>query len=95
MAVEVTSIVLQSLEGTQTQLNITGDLSLDPLLLVSVAPDSVVCFNVVLQVKSEASQSKLHRMAARPTWVKKEHANVCSEAICNPSQVRRNAILHW
>ncbi|XP_014022840.1 tectonic-1 isoform X1 [Salmo salar] len=50
VAVEVTSIVLQSLEGTQTQLNITGDLSLDPLLLVSVAPDSVVCFNVVLQV---------------------------------------------
>ncbi|XP_029549498.1 tectonic-1 isoform X2 [Salmo trutta] len=50
VAVEVTSIVLQSLEGTQTQLNITGDLSLDPLLLVSVAPDSEVCVNVVLQV---------------------------------------------
>nr|XP_029536648.1 tectonic-1 isoform X1 [Oncorhynchus nerka] len=50
VAVEVTSIVLQSLEGTQTQLNITGDLSLDPLLLNSVAPDSAVCINVVLQV---------------------------------------------
>ncbi|KAK6321184.1 hypothetical protein J4Q44_G00081600 [Coregonus suidteri] len=47
VAVEVTSIVLQSLEGTQTQLNLTGDLSLDPLLL---GPDSAVCINVVLQV---------------------------------------------
>lgn len=72
VAVEVTSIVLQSLEGTQTQLNITGDLSLDPLLLNSVAPDSAVCINVVLQVKSKASQSKLHRMAALPTCIKKE-----------------------
>uniref|UniRef100_A0A4W5PMV4 Tectonic family member 1 n=1 Tax=Hucho hucho TaxID=62062 RepID=A0A4W5PMV4_9TELE len=50
VAVEVTSIVLQSLEGTQTQLNITSDLSLDPLLLVPVASDSAVCINVVLQV---------------------------------------------
>ncbi|KAM9522843.1 tectonic-1-like [Salvelinus alpinus] len=50
VAVGVTSIVLLSLEGTQTQLNITGDLSLDPLLLDSVAPDSAVCINVVLQV---------------------------------------------
>ncbi|CAB1315214.1 unnamed protein product [Coregonus sp. 'balchen'] len=38
------------LSGTQTQLNLTGDLSLDPLLLVTMVPDSAVCINVVLQV---------------------------------------------
>ncbi|XP_010879660.2 tectonic-1 isoform X1 [Esox lucius] len=50
LSVEVVSVSLQSLEGTQTQLNLTGNPSMDPFLLAPEAPNSAVCNNVVLQV---------------------------------------------
>lgn len=43
--VEVASVVLQSVDGTQTELQISGGENLNPLLL-----NPTLCANVVLKV---------------------------------------------
>lgn len=48
--VEVDSVVLQSVDGTQTELQISGGENLTPILL-----NQVLCANVVLKVSQPAS----------------------------------------
>ncbi|XP_030623770.1 tectonic-1 [Chanos chanos] len=58
VAVEVAAISLQSLEGTQALVDLVDTSLYTPVLLVPVGTDSVVCNNVVLQVKYVVTYSE-------------------------------------
>lgn len=52
LPVEVASVVLQSIDGTQTELQISGGENLNPVLL-----NPTLCANVVLKVSAPDSDS--------------------------------------